>query len=233
MKNSSLKFLSMTSIMFVFSGCSISKQSSNLAKVVKIETKITEKSESNSVSINEKTDFKAENCVGVMSSHTSFASDPSVTENLIKISKSVLKIKVKGKGDTVYPAGYPYPLTKYDIDVIEVLNGSEEQKDLKEITVTGGNVSVFDYKKANPDKEDKLGFNKYSDSEAREKFLLFKESYDYDLQNNHEYIVILNDNNTVINNGYGIFETDKNKTSIVMAEDYLNVLTKKRFPKIK
>lgn len=227
------KLLSVSCIMFVFSGCSISKTKSSLDKENKIETTADKIVEASSASEKGKLEYKSENCVGVISSNTSFATDPSVSENLINISKSILKIKVIGKGDTVFPIGYPYPLTKYKVEVMEVIKGPQENKSLKEITVSGGNVSVYEYKKANPNKEDKFGLDKYTEIEAKEKFISYKEEYDFDFQNNHEYIVILNDNNTVINNGYGIFEADKNNTSVASTDAFLNVLTKKKLSKIK
>lgn len=164
------------------------------------------------------------NCIGTVESQVSFASDPKVPENLIGDSASVLKVKIGEKKETVFPEGLPYPLTKYSVEVTEVISGNPDKKEITEISLMGGDVSAEEFMKANPSEVTKFGMDKLSKDEARVKFISYKHDFDFDLTEGNEYIVILNDKNTVLLNGYGIFE--KKGTA------YLNVLTDKELPKI-
>jgi len=172
-----------------------------------------------------------------------FDKDPNVPENIIEVTNKVVKVKVLEKNDTQYffkELAYPY--TKYKVQLLDVIKG--DIKDVKEVYNSGGDVKLDAYinylKDNDPEAISTRRLDKVTDDQAKNEYVRSNFDYNYNLAEGQEYLLVINDEGRIVDNGYGIFATasevdgKENTTSSKSNSDqatYKNVISKNEFPK--
>lgn len=173
------------------------------------------------------------NIIGEMTAEYSWASDPSVQENLLKDGAFAAKIKAINTSDAIfldkdYLLG---PVTPIEVELVEVY-GDVGTVEFDTIYNSGGAVSVSEIMKyVDSDTATKLEFDKIEESKKGSSYINYTSEYDYDLIPGGEYIVILNkspenEQYHISCCGYGIFQKDVGMSG---EENYINVITGKSF----
>lgn len=177
-------------------------------------------------------DIETSQIFGTFTSENSWAFDPTITENLIDSSQSIVKIKVVSieKSNFIQSLNSDRPLTPLNVEVVENLSGENLSGELK-IYSFGGKVLISDLIKHLPQQTiEKMELNTLSTEQQNSMYISYESEEDYDFKVGKEYVVILNkqpnDILTVFASGYGIFQSDdvNSKTS---KKIYKNILTGK------
>jgi hypothetical protein len=134
---------------------------------------------------------------------------------------SVIKIKVNsfGKPAFTFPNDITTPYTPIDVTVEQVLYG-KETIGAKTIYLAGGEVTISEVMATMDESSiDKRRYDTLTKEQQDNMYIDYKTFYDYALEIDKEYVVILGDS-IIVANGYGIFvEDDSNSNS------YKNVIT--------
>lgn len=171
--------------------------------------------------------------------HFSWAIDPTIPENLIADSSSIVKIKVLSINESMFidSLNYDGPLTPINVEVIETLSGSELPDSL-DIYKFGGIVSISKLIEHQPEETTrKMGIDKIDKSEQNVNFIKYSSESDYDFKIGEEYVVILNKQAngiyTISAEGYGTFNLSNKEGALSKSKastnTYTNVLTGKTF----
>lgn len=147
-----------------------------------------------------------------------WSKDVSNPEVIIK-NNTVVKAKIKSIKEAIMlepKEGFYNPYTPYTPVEIEIINSISGDSLSGTITVylNGGNIRISKIMK-NLDNEEckKMGIDKLSEEEKNNSFLQYSNEFDYELQTNEEYVLVLTKEATDIYvisaNGYGIFKENK------------------------
>lgn len=183
-------------------------------------------------SLNSKKDIEEKKIYGTFKSDVHWANDPAEPKNLLEISDdiSIIRVKVKSVGDATFlptteDFDSPHPYTPIEVIVEDFLYGSNTE-DIKTVYMQGGFVKIADIiEKYDQDKIEKMDFDTLSEEDKKSLYVLYETDYDYVLQPNGTYVLIVtkysNNIYTVVSNGYGVFK------QVIDSSEIRNVLTGK------
>jgi len=167
----------------------------------------------------------------------SWAYDVTDYTKVINNAQRILKVKIVEINDGTFKYATnnnSRPLTPIKVEVLDVLYGEEEDKDIKEIYQIGGDVTIEQMKNYYPiEKIKKMGLDKVSDSDSKTKYISYRSESLANLEVNQVYVVnLVNgsfDEALVISpDGYGVFKLNESTTlSLNSNETYTNVITNK------
>lgn len=167
-----------------------------------------------------------------------FSKDPEVPENIIEITNTAVKVKVIEKDICdYYFKDLPFPQTKYKVELKDVIMG--DIKNLTEVYDSGGDIRldrlIKHFEEVEPSDIKKMGLDKITEEQSREEYVKYTFSYNYDLLEGEEYILVIGPEGRIVDNGYGIFIADKQEqkqtsTNSLEKKSYKNVISKNEFP---
>ncbi len=159
----------------------------------------------------------------------SWAYDVSDYEKIIENSDGILKVKIQeiGDGTFKYSTGDgDYPISPIKVEVLDVLYGTTDDKNITEIYQAGGDVTItqmIDY--YSESKINKMGLDTIDAAERDKTYVSYDVLDAKELEVGKTYIVCLknkvdNQPNFISASGYSVFELEDN-------ENYKNIVTDK------
>ena len=118
-----------------------------------------------------------------------------------------------------------------NVEIKDVLKGNCSLGE-KTIYMIGGDVKVSEVINRKSEAEiEKMGLDTLSDEEKESMYISYSTDYDFPLEVNRDYAVILSNSDipTIMGNGYGIFENKNNVNGLntLSTNSFTNVLTGK------
>ena len=161
--------------------------------------------------------------------------DNTVVRAKIKSIKEAVMLDAKEKFSNPYT-----PYTPVEIEIIETLSG-DSLSGSKIVYLNGGNIRISRMmEKLDNEECKKMGIDVLSEEERNNSFLQYINEFDYELQIDEEYILVLTKEATDIYvisaNGYGIFKENTADTKFLQNTNTIflkNVLTGKELHYVK
>ncbi len=171
---------------------------------------------------------------GTVSISSNWVKDPTLPENVFDMSKNpcVILINVKSIGEASFVnTSDSRPYTPINVEIKDVLKGNCSLGE-KTIYMIGGDVKVSEVINRKSEAEiEKMGLDTLSDEEKESMYISYSTDYDFPLEVNRDYAVILSNSDipTIMGNGYGIFENKNNVNGLntLSTNSFTNVLTGK------
>lgn len=184
----------------------------------------------NNEEVIENTTIPKDKIFAFIDTNNSWAIDPTIPEEVIKDSSSVVKIKVLSteNAEFIDTIDSYEPFTPINIEITDILSGENLSGEMK-IYSLGGDVLISDAINNLPETDaKKMGFTELSNEEQNSKYISYTSEYDYDFEVGKEYVVILdkhpNNIYSIAAYGYGIFES-AGKSSKELAPSKSNSLS--------
>ncbi|GEM_PF-4097781 len=152
------------------------------------------------------------------------AFDPLNPDEIIGRATLIAEIRVTEALETVFPNSIGFADSKYKADVLNVLAGKTNNKELV-LTASGGEITLRHYIKDLDEKKIiKEELDGIKEEDLDKMFVAYHDDSYYPLKLGESYVVAVNDFGNIIGGGYGIFKKD------IGTDDFKNVLTEKPLP---